>query len=1166
MKESNKFIKHLEELEAATVFHPVDLDTPEGQELVKEYVVEHGAGNKPEAAGSFNEFLEAKFKEDYEGKIVVAEITGRNYGLGHSELAESEVDFKYGDDLRDIDISGCDFTGTQFTGVKLFSLHNVSLRDCAFEGVLMNFVDASGMDLRGSTMEECSFVGEYEDSEIQEALLPFADPQRAQELGVFELYSSRKFAKLKDAEFAKLDAEAEAKKQEKIYQAEKKRKGWVEWSTGGRHGRGEFSLEDYTEEGRQQIKKIEDDYKYFKAKALNKLKRQCKIRLQKPDCDPTYTPNQTPEQASAKRIYIPVTKEDLEEYKKSNTKKSFNEVVAEMYKEMAPGTDPTAVIIADFGGADLSGMDLHSLDLNGVNCAYCKMEGCYLKGANLRGACLEGSTFDSKTSFQEANLVDANMVGASGEGVNFHKAVMIRTRMQCARLPKAKMEHAQMYAVNGTRADLSHSDMQHVDARKAKLGGAIMQSVDARHAKMQGANLTKAVIRRADFEKANLDGAVMTRIIGEGANLKGATMRNVHAELANFRKAILEEIVANGGNFTGADFEEVQAKKAELTGAILEGANAQMADFSEARLEDVKAARANFTRACLEDVKAARIDLRDAAMTRVRAAGADFSKASMQRVEAWKADFTDAVMSHAHLEEANFTAASLKRAALDHAKAKGTKFIATDLGGADVRYIEINDTTLLLDANLRETIGAEALIKLQEQQHKLKTQWFGRSRYGYCEPNADKTNDRFKCQRLGGAVLSAAIGAGAEFAAGGPFGGMGGAAVGAFVGVRALEAIQQGYYEDLGYINNQLGDKLAEIGAIAMATGIGAADHAIDGAAAGLVCASAGAVTGAVTTVAGGAAIAGGAGLLWSGYTKQSRIRKIAGGILTGVGAVTAYVGLSTLSASITTVGYGVAIGAAYGATTALVSNAKRLWNYKDGADGTYEGARPEDIYRESLIRGQKVLRKIIPTVQKLAIGLALAVAFAATAYLLGTTVLPVWGLAKLFAVGNAMITAGTAGFLGGYLYNEKIIAATKYVGRKIAPAALHAKMGLKEKAEAGVEVKVEERIRRVAERKESVKEEEPVVTNTPEAKVEDEIVVPHEQPHKKPKKFVDKHPKKSTNKTHKKEPKVPEKTKKAKKEKPKKKTLKFEKGPDSHTEQVDKQQKDSPTEQDIAG
>jgi len=280
--------------------------------------------------------------------------------------------------------------------------------------------------------------------------------------------------------------------------------------------------------------------------------------------------------------------------------------------------------------------------------------------------------------------------------------------------------------------------------------------------------------------------------------------------------------------------------------------------------------------------------------------------------------------------------------------------------------------------------------------------------------------------------------------------------------------------------------------------------------------------------------------------------------------------GLSTLSASITTVGYGTAIGAAYGATTALVSNAKRLWNYKEGADGAYEGARPEDIYRESLIRGQKVLRKILPTVQKLAIGVALAVAFAATAHLLCTTVLPVWGLAKLFVVGNAMITAGTAGFLGGYLYNEKVIAATKYVGRKITPAALHAKMGLKEKSELKVkdrsEVKVEERIRRVAESRESVKEEEPVVTNTPEVKVEAEVVVPHEQPHKKPKKFAAKHPKKSPEKTHKKEPKVHEKTKKAKKKKPEKKKPKFEKGPDAHTEQVEKQQKEIPPEQDIAG
>ena len=256
----------------------------------------------------------------------------------------------------------------------------------------------------------------------------------------------------------------------------------------------------------------------------------------------------------------------------------------------------------------------------------------------------------------------------------------------------------------------------------------------------------------------------------------------------------------------------------------------------------------------------------------------------MTQVEAYRADFQRAILTGANLEGSNFTAVDFEQARLDHVKALNTKFVKTNFENANVQYIEINSETLLLDANLRGAVGAEQMRALQEEQHKLQRQWFGRSKYGYCKSNPDGSNDRFKCQRIGAAVLSAAIGGSTGLTLAGPFAGVGTAAVSAFISDKALLAIKQGYYDELGYVNNQVGDKLAEIGAVAMAAGVNGIDRAIDGAAAGMICGAAGAVTGVVATGVGVASVLKGAQLMWSGYQNQSRWQKFVGATVALVG------------------------------------------------------------------------------------------------------------------------------------------------------------------------------------------------------------------------------------------------------------------------------------------
>jgi len=1048
-----KFIQQLEELKERTIVCRVDLDHPDGEKMLKEYVEGHKLEN-PGFKGSFNEFLKEKFKDkkEYQGKLVVAEVEGSFVVLGTS--AQEERDNPQ--HKRCINIDGADFTGTSFTSVELGSSNGVSFRDCHFDRVTMRVDEAEQIDFRGSSMGECVFLSQSEQLEMAGCQLPFADPDQAQDARALLAYCEPQFRDLVDGEsFRKKEKGGQDKAKAAIAGVPKQRKGWVEWGTLGWFGRGEFSLEDYATVQRGKVQEIKSAAEQSHVMRVGELQERCKVRFKETMCDPTYTPNQTPERANAERIHVTATREDLEEYKSSQSKKSFNEFMAE--RKGGDGIPKEAVVIADFEGADLSDMDMKGLDLNGTNLAYCKMKGCDASGASLIGACLEGAIFDDKTSFQGAKLVDANMVGASGEGVDFEKAIMIRTRMNCSNFPGAKMASAQMYAVEATSADFSSADMQHVEAQRGVFRGAVLRSVDARHVDMRAADLTGANLESAKLSNGCFDHATMTQVLAEKADLTKASMLEVDARFADFKEATLTEVIARGGDFTDADLSDIKAKHADFTEAKLEEVNARMADLEGAILIDAKARAANFEKACLEEVKGARIDLRDAVLARAKAAGADFTAAAMQRVEAYKVDLTGAILREANLEKANLTAANLKEAVLERAKAKGAILIRANMEGADVTGMSSDETTLLWDANLRGIIGDDknALHDLQKDQHGKLKELLGISRYGHCqsmdleEMQLDgsaitvQRNDRFECQRLGAQVLGIAIGGGAGVVMAGHFTGLAGATVGALVAGRALEAIRKGCCDDLGYLNNVLGDKLAEIGAVAAATGVGAADKAIDGGAAALICTSLGIVKGAAMTAVGGLGVYGGVRCLWSGHKTKSRFKKIAGSALTLAGGACMGVGLLKLGRNLRWVGYGVVAGSVAGGSISLGYSIQRLWAYQDATDGKYPGARPEDIYRESREKGAGILRKIMPTTLKLVLGATFAVAFAVAAYLLVTSVLPVVGLAKLFTVGAAMIPAATAGFLGGYLFDNKVVAAIKWCGRKTTPSFLHERIGL---------------------------------------------------------------------------------------------------------------------------
>lgn len=996
----------LKALEEKTEIISINLAEKSDRDLLDEYT-------KSDKIVTFNDFLASKKQKDYPGKIIVAEIRGdMNYALGSARGYQESC----------IAVDGCNFSGSRLVDVKLVGdLEQVSFRDCHFEKVKARRATFKSVDFRGASFEEMSFDWVYASN--SDITVEFDNLREVQKRRLFVMFDNGE-AQDEIRELSNDIATRIEEAKQRIFQ-----RTWKQTLTLDLAG----ALNDPEKQAefaraKKELEKEKDD-------KLASIKRRHMLSFSNVTSDKTYTPNQDVSVASQKKVDISVTKEDFEEYKKlaNKDKVSFSEFIDRKYRK-SPEHDGCLLVANLFQGKGSDywhGYDFSGLNLAHVACAYTSLKGCNFKNTKLQGACLEGAEFDKHTSFEKANLIDANLVAVFGEEVNFTKSIMIRTRMQCAHLPKAKMREAQMYALNGFRADLTRADMQSVEAGRVKLKGAILQSVDARNAQLEQVNLEEAVLKGANLEKARLKGAIMRRVEGEGVNLTSATLDEVKAEYSNFRQATLKEMAVKGSNFTGADLEKANARGAEFKKAILERVNAKAAHFTDSLLEDAKAARANFTEASLEKVRGKRIDLREAALTKVRGEGADFTKAVMTQVEAYKADFQRAIFTDANFEGGNFTAADFEKARLDHVRAKNTKFVKTNFEGANVKYIDINDETLLLDANLRGAIGAEGMRELQKEQHKLQSRWFGKSRYGHCKSNSDGSNDRFRCQRIGASVLSAAIGGGTGLTLAGPFAGVSGAAVGAFVGDQALLAIKQGYYEELGYINNTVGDKLAEIGAVAMAAGVNGLDRSIDGAAAGMICSAAGAVTGVVATGVGAVSAVKGIQMLWNGYHNQSRWEKFVGTVLTAVGSALSVFGLSSMGTSLSKVAYGAMFGGAAGAIWSMGTSIKSLVSYKEENGKVISGQRPEQIFRSSLEQLVGIKKKLMPTTQKIVVSLALCVV-AATVAAVGAKVIGAAFLTK-FTVGTPiLITAAAAGLIGGYLYDDKVVDSAQFVSDKM--------------------------------------------------------------------------------------------------------------------------------------
>ncbi|WP_116963573.1 pentapeptide repeat-containing protein [Fastidiosibacter lacustris] len=501
------------------------------------------------------------------------------------------------------------------------------------------------------------------------------------------------------------------------------------------------------------------------------------------------------------------------------------------------------------------------------------------------------------------------------------------------------------------------------------------------HANFSDENL---VIENMDFSGLDLSGVIFAKVTFKNckfdhANLSASCFEGVKFDGDNsFKDATLNDanlIGARAINGAKVDFENVKMirarmMKSEFQGSNFNGAIAYAADFTHANIDKATLDKINLNYGDLEHANlravTARLqaqfknaNLTHAILDRGKFDRANFKNAVMRYTHAVHTVFDGANMPNVNAENGNFSYAHLNKIKGKNINFMDTKLIYASLHDSDLENVKFNKNTLLLGVDLKDAIGAEGLRELLREQEKIQKRFLGRSRYAICQNNEDGSNDRYTCQKLGAAVLSTVLAGGSAYSFAGIFAGLSAGALAGYISQTGLERIKESYFKERGYIDNILGDKLAELGAIACAAGVNSLDKAVItlplavALCTGISILSPGANM--AWLVGGGAALYTGANL-YTGQQEGNRFKYLISKGLTWLGGAATFVGLSSMGNWFNQVSNMIYYGAIYGAVSGAYKAYQRLFNE--------ENITPEQIYCESRDQLEQVKGKIQGTGQ----------------------------------------------------------------------------------------------------------------------------------------------------------------------------------------------------------
>lgn len=301
-------------------------------------------------------------------------------------------------------------------------------------------------------------------------------------------------------------------------------------------------------------------------------------------------------------------------------------------------------------------------------------------------------------------------------------------------LTGADLSHLDLSGVNFTRALLESADLSHSILDNATLVQTMLARTLMDHTSLHRAILTEATLALANCQNCNFTGAILHNLVLEGAQFKHCNFRqatltqqmfnDVALSDCNFNNATLDNVIFNAMtlenlrlvdarlykvSFLDSQLQQAVFKEATLQRCAFTNCQAQRADFTRARLENCAFAaataleQANFSHATLTQC-----NLRQAPLLAANFSGAvldnsDLSEASLAYATLRGMQANGSLFIRANLEGADLRQASLMSALLQKARLIGCDFSAANLFRADISQAEMDETTLLHDAWVKQT-------------------------------------------------------------------------------------------------------------------------------------------------------------------------------------------------------------------------------------------------------------------------------------------------------------------------------------------------------------------------------------------------------------------------------------------------------------------------------
>lgn len=263
--------------------------------------------------------------------------------------------------------------------------------------------------------------------------------------------------------------------------------------------------------------------------------------------------------------------------------------------------------------------------------------------------------------------------------------------------------------------DLTSVDLSGMDLRNADLRGAMMERCDLTAANAEGADLRNAVLTRSDLTRT-----MLTRAKLSDANIGEAVLSETSFESADLQRAILAKSRARRARFVAADLTGVDLSEADLGDVDATGITAPDVLLYKCRLERVAFARGDLKKTTFLQTSLVAVDFSDAVLMSATFVGGDarqcrFDRAAMDGARfvhavdltgssfvgarLAQANFRQARIAHgafddATLDGADFSEAILKEATFSGARARGTRFVRSDLERARLDGADLMDAIL----------------------------------------------------------------------------------------------------------------------------------------------------------------------------------------------------------------------------------------------------------------------------------------------------------------------------------------------------------------------------------------------------------------------------------------------------------------------------------------